>query len=76
MTISLLPRGIGCRTIAAPPDTMFIHKILGATTKDGMQLDDLRALGQAVRSRTVTLAAALSPRGLATDRPGDVRTAR
>lgn len=41
--------------------TMFIHKILGAASEEGMPLDDLMRLGEAVRDRTVTLAAALSP---------------
>lgn len=43
------------------PGTMFTYKILGAAAEEGMQLDDLMILGEAVRARTVTLAAALSP---------------
>lgn len=56
---------------AAPPDrkhdrrgapgTMFIYKILGAAAEDAMPLQDLYDLGCAVRERTVTLAAAVSP---------------
>lgn len=43
------------------PGTMFIYKILGAASEGGMGLDDLMALGEAVRERTVTLAAAITP---------------
>lgn len=43
------------------PGTMFIYKILGAASEEGMALDDLLRLGAAVRDRTVTLAAAVSP---------------
>ncbi|MGR3402698.1 dihydroxyacetone kinase subunit DhaK [Paracoccus sp. (in: a-proteobacteria)] len=43
------------------PGTMFVYKILGAAAEAGMPLDDLMTLGRAVRARTVTLAAALSP---------------
>ncbi len=56
---------------AAPPDrkkdrrgasgTMFIYKILGAAAEEGRSQADLFALGEAVRDRTVTLAAAVSP---------------
>ena len=56
---------------AAPPDrkhdrrgapgTMFIYKILGAAAEEGRSLDDLLALGEAVRDRLVTLAAAVTP---------------
>lgn len=43
------------------PGTIFIYKILGAAAEEGMPLEDLHALGEAVRERIVTLAAALSP---------------
>lgn len=43
------------------PGTMFIYKILGAAAEEGVGLDDLMALGEAVRDRTVTLAAAVEP---------------
>jgi dihydroxyacetone kinase-like protein len=43
------------------PGTMFIYKILGAAAENGMQLQDLFDLGEAVRDRIVTLAAAVSP---------------
>ncbi len=56
---------------AAPPDrkqdrrgapgTMFIYKILGAAAEEGRSLEDLMTLGEAVRDRLVTLAAAVSP---------------
>lgn len=56
---------------AAPPDrkkdrrgapgTMFIYKILGAAAEEGLALQDLFELGEAVRDRIVTLAAAVSP---------------
>lgn len=56
---------------AAPPDrrhdrrgapgTMFVYKILGAAAEEGRPLDTLMTLGEAVRDRTVTLAAALTP---------------
>ncbi|MEP3299584.1 MAG: dihydroxyacetone kinase subunit DhaK [Pseudoruegeria sp.] len=56
---------------AAPPDrkkdrrgapgTMFIYKILGSAAEEGMGLKDLFELGEAVRDRIVTLAAAVSP---------------
>lgn len=41
--------------------TMFIYKILGAAAETGMELDDLVMLGEAVRARTRTLGAAVSP---------------
>lgn len=41
--------------------TMFIYKILGAAAEEGMALDDLMTLGEAVRSATRTLGAALTP---------------
>ncbi len=43
------------------PGTMFIYKILGAAAENGMSLEDLLALGEAVRDRLVTLAAAVTP---------------
>ena len=43
------------------PGTMFIYKILGAAAEQGVGLDDLFALGEAVRDRLVTLAAAVTP---------------
>ena len=41
--------------------TMFIYKILGAAAEAGLGLDDLMALGEAVRDATRTLGAALFP---------------
>ncbi len=41
--------------------TIFIYKILGAAAETGMPLDDLVALGEAVRAATRTLGAAVSP---------------
>ena len=41
--------------------TIFIYKILGAAAEAGMGLDDLLRLGEAVRSGTRTLGAALAP---------------
>jgi dihydroxyacetone kinase-like protein len=56
---------------AAPPErkqdrrgaagTMFIYKILGAAAEEGWAIDQLVALGQAVRDRLVTLGTAVSP---------------
>lgn len=43
------------------PGTIFIYKILGAAAEQGMPLQELLALGEAVRDRIVTLAAAVSP---------------
>lgn len=43
------------------PGTMFIYKILGAAAEEGMDQASLMRLGEAVRDRTVTLAAAVSP---------------
>jgi dihydroxyacetone kinase-like protein len=43
------------------PGTMFIYKILGAASEEGMALQELFDLGEAVRDRIVTLAAAVSP---------------
>ncbi len=43
------------------PGTMFIYKILGAAAEAGAGLEELLALGAAVRERLVTLAAAVSP---------------
>lgn len=41
--------------------TIFVYKILGAAAENGMALDDLVTLGEDVRSRTRTLAAAVNP---------------
>ena len=41
--------------------TLFIYKILGAAAEAGMALDDLVTLGETVRARTGTLAAAVKP---------------
>lgn len=43
------------------PGTMFIYKILGAAAEEGIALQELFDLGEAVRDRIVTLAAAVSP---------------
>ena len=43
------------------PGTMFIYKILGAAAEAGWPLRRLTQLGEDVRERTVTLAAAVSP---------------
>lgn len=43
------------------PGTMFIYKILGAAAEEGRSLEALVTLGEAVRDRLVTLAAAVSP---------------
>ena len=43
------------------PGTMYIYKILGAAAEEGMDQAALMRLGEAVRDRTVTLAAAVSP---------------
>ncbi len=43
------------------PGTMFIYKIVGAAAEEGMPLQALFDLGEAVRDRIVTLAAAVSP---------------
>jgi len=43
------------------PGTMFIYKILGAAAEEGRSQEELVALGEAVRDRLVTLAAAVSP---------------
>ncbi len=58
--ISSAPKGQeGDRRGAA--GTIFIYKILGAAAEEGMALDDLVALGEAVRDATRTLGAALRP---------------
>jgi phosphoenolpyruvate---glycerone phosphotransferase subunit DhaK len=41
--------------------TIFVYKILGAATETGMALEDVVALGAAVRDSTRTLAAAVNP---------------
>lgn len=43
------------------PGTMFVYKIVGAAAEAGVELDGLMSLGEAVRDRTVTLSAAVSP---------------
>ncbi len=43
------------------PGTMFIYKILGAAAEEGRSQTQLFTLGEAVRDRIVTLAAAVSP---------------
>lgn len=43
------------------PGTMFIYKILGAAAEEGQTLEELMVLGEAVRDRLVTLAAAVLP---------------
>lgn len=43
------------------PGTMFIYKILGAAAEEGQPLEALVTLGEAVRDRLVTLAAAVTP---------------
>ena len=43
------------------PGTMFIYKILGAAAEEGKSQVELFELGEAVRDRIVTLAAAVSP---------------
>lgn len=43
------------------PGTMFIYKILGAAAEERRSLEELVALGEAVRDRLVTLAAAVTP---------------
>lgn len=43
------------------PGTMFIYKILGAAAEEGRSQGELFTLGEAVRDRIVTLAAAVSP---------------
>ncbi len=41
--------------------TLFVYKILGAAAEEGMDLDAVLALGEAVRDATRTLGAALTP---------------
>lgn len=41
--------------------TLFVYKILGAAADEGMDLDSLVSLGEAVRDATRTLGAALTP---------------
>lgn len=43
------------------PGTMFLYKILGAGAEEGRSLEDLVTLGETVRERLVTLAAAVTP---------------
>ena len=58
--ISSAPRGQESDRRGAA-GTMFIYKILGAAAEAGMGLTDLVQLGEAVRSETRTLGAAVSP---------------
>jgi len=43
------------------PGTLFVYKILGAAAEAGVRLDELVALGEQVRDRTVSLSAAITP---------------
>ncbi len=58
--VSSAPKGEEDQRRGAP-GTIFIYKILGAAAETGMELDSLVALGEDVRDRTRTLAAAVSP---------------
>lgn len=58
--VSSAPKGEEDQRRGAP-GTMFVYKVLGAASEAGMQLDPLVALGEDVRARTRTLAAAVSP---------------
>ncbi len=58
--ISSAPRGQEHERRGAA-GTLFIYKILGAAAEAGVALDDLIVLGEAVRARTRTLGAAVSP---------------
>ncbi|WP_419906710.1 dihydroxyacetone kinase subunit DhaK [Hoeflea sp.] len=58
--ISSAPKGEETERRGAP-GTMFIYKILGAAAEEGMALEPLFELGEAVRDNTRTLAAAVSP---------------
>lgn len=58
--ISSAPKGREDERRGAP-GTIFIYKILGAAAETGLPLEDLVALGEDVRGRTRTLAAALGP---------------
>ena len=58
--ISSAPKGREDERRGAP-GTIFIYKILGAASERAVPLQDLLALGEDVRSRTRTLAAALGP---------------
>lgn len=58
--ISSAPKGQESERRGAP-GTMFIYKILGAAAEEGMALEPLFELGEAVRDNTRTLAAAVSP---------------
>ena len=71
MGLNVVPLPMYDDIAAAPPDrkhdrrgapgTMFIYKILGAAAEEGRSLDALMALGEEVRDRLVTLAAAVTP---------------
>ncbi len=58
--VSSAPKGEEDQRRGAP-GTMFIYKILGAAAETGMPLEPLVALGEEVRARTRTLAAAVAP---------------
>ena len=58
--VSSAPRGREDERRGAP-GTIFIYKVLGAAAEAGMPLDRLAALGEDVRDRTRTLAAAVTP---------------
>lgn len=58
--VSSAPRGREDERRGAP-GTIFVYKVLGAAAEAGMPLDRLVALGEAVRDRTRTLAAAVAP---------------
>ena len=58
--VSSAPRGQEDERRGAP-GTIFIYKVLGAAAEAGMPLDRLVSLGEDVRDRTRTLAAAVAP---------------
>ena len=58
--VSSAPRGREDERRGAP-GTIFVYKILGAAAEAGMPLDRLISLGEDVRDRTRTLAAAVAP---------------
>ena len=58
--VSSAPRGREDERRGAP-GTIFIYKVLGAAAEAGMPLDRLVSLGEDVRDRTRTLAAAVAP---------------
>ena len=58
--VSSAPRGREDERRGAP-GTIFVYKVLGAAAETGMPLERLIALGEEVRDRTRTLAAAVAP---------------